>query len=214
MPDRVVLQRDVVRLEPLELIHVDGLAAAATEDRATYAFTLVPDTTAAMREYVAGALDDERTGWALPFVIRLQAGDRIVGSTRFLDLDYWEEPNAWPPGRPTTVGQGTPSAGEIGSTWLAASAQRSQINTECKLLLLGHAFDEWQVHRITMKTDARNHRSRQAIERVGGRFEGIRRAHVPATDGSVRDSAYFSVIREEWPMIRRGLAARLARADG
>jgi RimJ/RimL family protein N-acetyltransferase len=200
MPERVSLNGRVVRLEPLGLAHVDGLVAAATEDRATYAFTRVPDTTAAMREYVAGALDDEQSGWALPFVIHLQEDDRIVGSTRFLDLDYWDG------------GNGTPSAGEIGSTWLAASAHRTMVNTECKLLLLGHAFDEWRVHRITMKTDARNHRSRQAMDRIGGRFEGIRRAHVPATDGTVRDSAYFSIIRDEWPTVRDGLVARLARA--
>ena len=100
--------------------------------------------------------------------------------------------------------------GEIGNTWLAASAQRSRVNTECKLLLLTHAFDEWKVERITFKTDARNQRSRQAIERIGGRFEGVRRAHTLASDGSVRDSVYFSIVRDEWPAVQSALAARLA----
>jgi RimJ/RimL family protein N-acetyltransferase len=199
-----------VRLEPLELAHVDALLAAATEDRVSYDFTLVPDTAAAMFAYVSGALDDERTGWALPFVIRRRADDRLVGSTRFLDLDYWDGPASWPPGRPSSGGQGAPSTGEIGSTWLAASAQRTTVNTECKLLLLGHAFDGWKMHRVTFKTDARNQRSRRAIERIGGQFEGIRRAHTSATDGTVRDSAYYSIIRDEWPTVRTALAARLA----
>ncbi len=211
MPDRIVLQGDVVRLEPLELAHVDALLAAATEDRGTYDFTLVPDSAESMHAYVTAALDDERTGWALPFAIRRCDDDRIVGSTRFLDLDYWGEPGAWPPGRPSGGGRGTPDAGEIGSTWLAASAQRSSINTECKLLLLGHAFDQWKMHRITFKTDARNQRSRRAIERIGGRFEGTRRAHTLATDGTVRDSAYFSIVRDEWPAVCDALEARLSR---
>ena len=170
-PHACILQSATVRLEPLELTHVDALVAAATADRATYAFTLVPDSAAAMTAYVGEALDDERTGWAMPFAIRRRADDRIVGSTRFLDLDDWD-------------GSGTPTAGEIGNTWLAASAQRSRVNTECKLLLLTHAFDEWKVERITFKTDARNQRSRQAIERIGARFEGVRRAHTLASDGS------------------------------
>jgi RimJ/RimL family protein N-acetyltransferase len=210
MPDRVCLSGRLARLEPIELEHVDDLLAAATEDRATYGFTPVPDTTAAMRAYVSGALDDEQTGWALPFVIRLRTDGRIVGSTRFLDLEDWDAPGGRPPGRPSTPSRrGTPSVGEIGSTWLGASAQRTPVNTECKLLLLAHAFDGWQMQRVTFKTDARNRRSRQAIERIGGRFEGIRRAHVPATDGTIRDSAYFSIIREEWPAVRDRLEARL-----
>jgi RimJ/RimL family protein N-acetyltransferase len=134
-------------------------------------------------------------------VIQLIDGDRVVGSTRFLDLDYW------------TDDRNTPSAAEIGATWLAASAQRSRVNTECKLLLLTHAFDVWRVARVTFKTDARNQRSRDAIARIGATFEGIRRAHVPATDGTIRDSAYFSIIRGEWPEIQQALRTRLAAGE-
>jgi RimJ/RimL family protein N-acetyltransferase len=94
---------------------------------------------------------------------------------------------------------------------LAASVQRTAVNTEAKLLMLRHAFDTWDAERITFKTDARNSRSRNAIERLGAHFEGIRRAEVPATDGGIRDSAYYSIVRAEWPAVRKGLEARLAR---
>jgi len=114
-----------------------------------------------------------------------------------MDIDYWE-------------GSPVPSVLEIGGTWLTASAQRTGVNTEAKLLMLRHAFDTWDAERITFKTDARNARSRAAIERVGAQFEGIRRVHLRASDGGVRDTAYYSIIRAEWPDVRTGLEARLA----
>ncbi|MFI5053868.1 MAG: GNAT family N-acetyltransferase [Acidimicrobiia bacterium] len=208
MPERVLLEGTAVRLDPLELSHVDELLAAASEDRSTYGFTLVPNDELSMREYVSTALEDEQSGWALPFAIRSSATGRVVGSSRFLDLDYWGSVPVWPPGRPVTGGAGTPSVAEIGSTWLAASAQRTAINTEVKLLMLQHAFDGWEVERVTFKTDARNARSRRSIERVGATFEGIRRAHLRATDGSIRDSAYYSILRAEWPAVEQALLAR------
>jgi N-acetyltransferase len=209
MPARVVLRGEFVRLDPMDLPHVDDLVAAASEDRATYRYTLVPQDASSMLEYVTAALDDEQSGWALPFVIRRAVDGRIVGTSRFLDLDYWEAPVAWPPGRPSTGGEGPPSVAEIGSTWLAASAQRTPINTETKLLMLGHAFDTWDVARVTFKTDARNTRSRRGIERIGAKFEGIRRAHTIASDGTIRDSAYYSIIKAEWPEVERALLGRL-----
>ena len=131
-------------------------------------------------------------------------GHRVVGSTRFLDLEVFRWPPPWPPG----VGRGpVPSDGqppvvaEIGSTWLAPSAQRTGVNAECKLLMLRHAFDVWSVLRVTLKTDARNQVSRDAIERLGATFEGVRRAHSPASDGSIRDTAYYSILRPEWPAV-------------
>jgi RimJ/RimL family protein N-acetyltransferase len=98
---------------------------------------------------------------------------------------------------------------EIGYTWLAASAQRTRCNTEAKFLLLQHAFETWEVHRVTIRTDERNQRSRAAIARLGAHFEGIRRAEKPGADGSVRDSAMFSIIAAEWPAIRARLRERL-----
>jgi RimJ/RimL family protein N-acetyltransferase len=212
MPARVVLAGRIVTLQPLTLEHVDGLVAAANEDRASYGFTPVPGSTDAMRQYVADVLDDERAGWALPFATTLTSGGRIVGSTRFLDLDDWGVGGSRRLGGPPTRAVGTPKTAEIGATWLAASAQRTAVNTEAKLLMLGHAFDIWEAERITLKTDARNERSRAAIERLGAHFEGIRRAHVPASDGGIRNSAYYSIVRAEWPEVRAALEARLARA--
>ena len=153
-------------------------------------------------------LDDQRVGWALPYVTTLTADDRVVGSTRFLDLDDWSSERRV--GGPPLGAVDTPVTAEIGATWLAASAQRTAMNTEAKLLMLRHAFDTWEAQRITFKTDARNARSRAAIERVGAQFEGIRRVHVRASDGGVRDTAYYSIIRSEWPDVRTGLEARLA----
>jgi RimJ/RimL family protein N-acetyltransferase len=196
----VVLEGRVVRLEPLSPDHVEGLAAAATEDRSTYGWTSVPDGPAAMAEYVTEALALHAAGEQVPFAIRRLATGALVGSSRFLDIGCWEEPT-------------TPSVVEVGSTWLAASAQRTPVNTEAKLLLLTHAFETWRVHRVSLKTDARNERSRAAIERIGARFEGIRRAHMPAVDGTIRDSAYFSITADEWPAVRAGLEARLASAS-
>jgi len=197
MPERVTLEGSVVRLDPLELCHVDALLRAASEDRTTYGFTMVPRTEVEMRAYVTAALDDEDSGWALPFVIRERATGHVVGTSRFLDLDYWTSPPAWP------------NTAEIGSTWLAASAQRTGVNSEAKLLLLTHAFEAWDVVRVTFKTDARNQRSRDAIARIGARFEGIRRAHCVASDGTIRDSAYFSIVASEWPAVKDALLKRV-----
>ncbi len=211
MPQAVTLRGSRVRLEPLTSSHVDALVRAATESRDTYDFTLVPADRTAMKRYVEAALEDQGTGWALPFAIYDLRRRAIVGTSRFLDLDYWSWPPAWPPGRTTPQPDAIPTVAEIGSTWLAPSAQRTGCNTESKLLLLSHAFDTWGVLRVTLKTDSRNTRSRLAIERIGGRFEGIRRAHTRAVDGSVRDTAYYSIVTAEWPAVYTALKARLNR---
>jgi RimJ/RimL family protein N-acetyltransferase len=196
-----------VRLEPLTLAHVPALTAAAAQDRASYAFTRVPDGPAEADEYVRTALEEQAGGQVLPFaVVRIRDG-AVVGSTRFLDMEVLGVPGVVVPDdrRPPTVV-------EVGSTWYSASDQRTAVNTEVKLLLLSHAFDVWRVLRVTLKTDARNQRSRAAIERLGARFEGVRRAHTTASDGTIRDSAYYSVVASEWPAVREGLRRRLGRA--
>jgi N-acetyltransferase len=116
----------------------------------------------------------------------------------------------WAPDSPYQR-QGVPDAADIGYTWLAASAQRSPVNTEAKLLMMGHAFETWRVHRVGLQTDARNTRSRAAIERIGGRLDGILRADRPGTDDTVRDSARFSILAAEWPEVKDRLTARLGR---
>src|SRR5437879_10620687 len=195
-----VLQGTLVRLEPLSAEHVEGLAAAASEDRSTYAYTWVPDGVEDADRYVRAALVEQGEGRSTPFAVRLVEGDGVVGSTRFLDLGFFSWPPPWPPdGFPGSVPSDheAPTVGEIGGTWYSASSQRTGVNTECKLQLLAHAFDTWGAVRVTLKTDARNERTRRAIERLGTVFEGVRRAHVPTIDGTIRDSAYYSIVKDE-----------------
>ena len=132
---------------------------------------------------------------------------RVVGSTSYRDPQRWE----WPAGSPFRRLGTYLDAVEIGSTWLAASAQRTCCNTECKYLLLRHAFEEWQAHRVFLKTDERNERSRQAIARLGAVFEGIRRADMLAVDGTVRNTAFFSIVQADWPDVKRSLETTLNR---
>jgi N-acetyltransferase len=211
---RFALEGQFVRLEPLAADHAPALAEAAAENRASYGFTWVPDGLDDARRYVANALDYQATGHALPFVVRRLVDKRIVGSTRFLDLEVFTWPPPWPPGvdpGPEPSDAQPPSVAEIGSTWYAASAQRSGVNAECKLLMLTHAFEVWRVLRVTLKTDARNRASRGAIERLGARADGVLRAHSPASDGTIRDTAYYSVLAAEWPEVRSELQRRLER---
>ena len=175
---------------------------AAGEDRGSYAFTWVP-TPAEVGDYIDAQLARAETGKLAPYAQVAIASGRAVGATA-----YWE-PRPWPwPDGPAL------SAVEVGFTWLAASAQGTGINTEAKLLLFGNAFDNWRVARVDLKTDARNLRSRAAIQRVGGRFEGVlrnwSRSWAPGEEGRLRDSAIYSIIDTEWPECRAALKARLA----
>lgn len=199
----VTLSGTHVRLEPLSLDHVDALAAAASGPRETYAFTFVPEGAADTRRYVEEALAAQACGAALPFATVDAATGRVVGSTRFYAIEHWP----WPGPRPADAPEGAPDVAEVGYTWLAPDAQRSAINTEQKLLMLGYAFETWRVRRISFITDARNARSRAALDRLGAHFEGLRRAHFPAADNTVRDSACYSILLAEWP----GTKARLER---
>ena len=201
----VVLEGRHVRLEPLELGHAGALLAVAGGPRETYGFTTVPADEPAILRYIETALRDQETGRALPFATFAPATGRVVGSTRFGNIEFWP----WPPGNPNQRGEDRPDAVEIGWTWLGAAAQRTAVNTEAKLLMLTHAFEEWRVHRVSFMTDSRNERSRNAILRLGARFDGILRAQRPASDGGIRDTAAFSILESEWPMIRRQLQSRL-----
>ena len=143
----------------------------------------------------------------LPFAIVRRAEERVVGSTRFAGIEWW----SWPDGSPHS-GRVTPDVCEIGYTWLAASAMRSEVNTNAKLLLLDHAFGTRDVHAVRIRTDARNEPSRRAIERLGFSLDGVVRAERVAVDGSVRDSALYSVTRDEWPAVRTRLDALVGHA--
>jgi len=127
-----------------------------------------------------------------------------VGATRFCEIAYWQ----WPPGAGHQR-HDVPDVVDIGFTWLSASAQRTMVNTEAKLLMMRHAFESWSVHRVALQTDVRNERSRAAIERIGSRLDGIMRADRPGADDTVRTSARFSIVAEEWPAAKARLQARL-----
>ena len=189
----------VVRLEPMALDHVDGLVAAASVDRSTFGFTTVPATVSEMRTHVESLMALRAKGVDVPFTTCSAVDGRVLGMTRFLWLRSY-------------YGRETPDAVEIGGTWLAASAQRTGANTDAKLLMLTHAFDVWNVQRVDLKTDARNDRSRAAIERLGARLEGVVRnwqpSLVPGEEGQARDSAMYSIVPSEWPAIRARLTAR------
>jgi RimJ/RimL family protein N-acetyltransferase len=203
--DRVVLVGKHVRLDPMSMDDVEPLLAAATESRATYGFVLVPDSRPTMRGYVERALAEEARGESLPFVVRSAAGD-VVGTTRFMGIDWWTWPCA--PPEPLPVG---PDALEMGGTWYAERVQRTAVNTETKLLLGTHAFEAMRVRRILWRSDVRNTRACAAILRLGASFDGVLRAQRPGADGTVRDVAYYSMLLSEWEDAKRRLAARLAR---
>lgn len=201
----VTLEGRWVRLEPLGRSHAAGVLAAASGSRDTYGFTTVPGTAAETKAYIGGALAEQAAGRALPFATIDRARGVVVGCTRLFNIEFWP----WPAGNPNQRGVDRPDVAEIGWTWLAASAQRTPINTEAKLLMLAHAFDVWRVHRVSLMTDARNQRSRNAILRLGARFDGVLRAARPASDGAIRDTAAFSILEAEWPAVRAKLQARL-----
>jgi N-acetyltransferase len=203
------LEGTFVRLEPLSMSHVPALVEAAAEDRSSYQWTYTPQGHPQMLAYVTDALVQVASGAHVAFatVRRGAAGhaDRVVGATRFCEIAYW----SWPPGA-THQRRGVPDVVDIGFTWLAGSAQRSEVNTEAKLLMMTHAFDVWKVHRVALQTDVRNKRSWAAIERIGGQLDGIMRADRPGADDTVRTSARFSIVVSEWPTVKERLTARLA----
>jgi RimJ/RimL family protein N-acetyltransferase len=205
--ESVVLRGRQVRLEALDHSHVDGLAAAAAVDRSLYQWSPIPQGKSEAASYVDTALTWLNAGTALPFAtVRVEDGV-VIGSTRFFNLERW----AWPPGH-ARHGRQDPDACEIGYTWLTRPAIRTGANTESKLLMLTHAFETWQVLRVCLHTDVRNQRSRAAIERIGGKFEGILRSHRMAADFIARDSARFSIVAAEWPEVKHRLSQLLDHA--
>jgi RimJ/RimL family protein N-acetyltransferase/GNAT superfamily N-acetyltransferase len=190
-----------VRLEPLSYRHLPGLAAAAAGGGDLYRWTAVPRDEAAARGYIETALASRDRGMAVPFAVVRLADEAVIGSTRFWDITCWPWPDRDPAASPA------PDTCEIGHTWLAADAIRTGANTQMKRLMLTHAFETWQVRSVCLHTDARNERSRAAMERIGARFEGILRAHRLAADLTARDSARYCVTAAEWPAVRDHLAS-------
>ena len=203
--DTVTLAGSHVLLEPLSLEHVPDLVRAATRSRETYEFTGVPADEPSMRRYVEDALAERDLGTMLPFATIDCHAKLVVGTTRFGNIEFWN----WPDGSSHQRGTHLPDVAEIGWTWLAPEAQQTGINTEAKLLMLTFAFESWLVHHVSFRADAPNKRSRAAIERIGGRLDGVVRAVQIAYDGSIRDMAVYSVLDSEWPAAKQRLAARL-----
>lgn len=188
----VMLSGRHVRLEPLAMSHHDDLVQAASDGELwTLWYTSVP-APQAMRAWIETALA-MRPQHALPFVIRDARDDSIVGSTRYFNVD--------PSNRRL----------EIGHTWHAKRAQRTGINTETKLLLLGHAFEALQCIAVEFRTHWMNHPSREAIARLGAKQDGVLRQHQRMADGSLRDTVVFSIIDAEWPAVKRHLQYKLER---
>jgi len=196
-----------VRLEPLSLDHLEGLMAAARSDDAElYRWTIVPQGREAMRIYIEEALAWQEAGTAVPYATVSQADGVVIGCTRFFDLTHWP----WPAGH-ARHDSSAPDVGEIGFTWLSPRAVRTAANTEAKLLMLTQAFEGWGMLRICLQTHHRNERSRAAIQRIGGRFEGIIRASRLAPDNTPRDTARFSIVAAEWPEVRAELMRMLGK---
>src|SRR6201998_1898178 len=193
-----------VRLEPLAHHHVEGLASASAAEPALSQWSPAPQGKAEARRYIKTALAWRDAGSALPFAIVRAEDGAILGSTRFFNLEYW----GWPEGH-SSHGRTTPDACEIGYTWLSRDAIRTPANTESKLLMLTYAFETWKVLRVCFHTDVRNQRSRAALERIGGQFEGILRAPGWAADFIPRDSARYSILVAEWPKVKEGLTQKL-----
>jgi N-acetyltransferase len=180
-----------VRLEPLAYHHAAGLAEAARDEEIWRYMPAKLTTIEQIKHWITETLALQANGAVLPFAIVEWAEGRAIGSTRYLNI------------MPRDRGL------EIGWTWLGRAAWRTAVNTECKYLLLRHAFEALGCIRVQFKTDRRNERSRRAIERIGGQFEGILRQHMVLPDGSYRDSAFYSIIDGEWPAVKAKLTNRL-----
>jgi RimJ/RimL family protein N-acetyltransferase len=189
----IVLSGKLAKLEPLAAAHLDGLRDAATDGQLWELwYTSVPPPDR-MEAEIARRLTLQSAGSMLPFTIRRNDTGAICGMTTYMNIDA------------------THHRLEIGSTWTAASAQRSGVNTECKLMLLTHAFETLECIAVEFRTHWMNQQSRAAIARLGAKQDGVLRNHMRMEDGSLRDTVVFSIIASEWPTVRRHLQHKLNR---
>jgi RimJ/RimL family protein N-acetyltransferase len=192
-PQPVTLEGHGIRLEPLTLAHHDALEAVAADGRLWELwYTSVPEP-GKTRAYIEAALKGQQDGHMLPWAVRDVAADAIVGTTRYHDI------------------VAAIDRVEIGWTWYAASRQRTNVNTTCKLLLLQHAFETLGCKAVGLRTDNFNFRSQRAIEALGAKKDGVLRHHAARKDGTVRDSVMYSLLAAEWSDVKRHLRLRLAR---
>ena len=191
---RVMLQGNYVRLEPLSEEHIPGLAQIGI-GQDFWHFMLYGDmkTEDDMCGWVLDILEREKKGGDLPFAVIHLASGKVAGATRYLNI------------APKDRGL------EVGGTWYGTEFQRTAVNTECKYLLLGHAFETLKAIRVQIKTDSRNERSQRAIERIGAKREGVLRNHMILPDGYIRHSVFYSIIDSEWAEVKKNLEAMLAK---
>jgi len=191
--DRVTLIGKIVRLEPLSAFHVHELAIAGKDKRIwKYMLYGYPNNEESMRTWVIDILERRDAGDENPFaVIHLPTG-KVIGSTRYLEM------------RPAHKGL------EIGGTWYSVDHQHTNVNTECKLLLLRNAFEVLGCIRVQFKTDIRNIRSQKAIERMGATKEGVLRNHMITPEGVIRNSVYYSIVDKEWAIVKAKLEEKLS----
>jgi N-acetyltransferase len=194
------------RLEPLGSRHVAGLAAASGTDGLLYQWSPAPQTRIKTARYIQTAVARQKAGTAVPFAIVSPRDGVTLGSTRFSNFERWSWPNDH-----ARYGRAFPDACEIGYTWWCASALQTVVFTEAKLLMLSYAFETWQVLRVCFHTDPRDERSRTALERLGGSYEGILRAHRLAADCTPRESVRYSILDSEWPKVKLRLKQMLNR---
>ncbi len=187
----VLLSGNAIRLEPLSLEHLDGLCEFGLDPDLWRWTSIRIRTRRDMIDYVETALSWQRQGTAIPFATVEQASGRVVGSTRFANIDDANR------------------RAEIGWTWIARPWQRTAVNTEAKYLMLQHAFEALGYIRVELKTDALNERSRAAILRIGATQEGIFRNHMICADGRIRNTVYFSIVDAEWPQIKAELEGKV-----
>jgi RimJ/RimL family protein N-acetyltransferase len=187
----VTLSGRIVRLVPLTLAHVPGLARVGLDPELWRWIPSPVRSEAEMATYVEVALEEQRRGAAIPFATLDQGSGEVIGSTRFANISAADR------------------RVEIGWTWVARAVQRTGANTEAKLLMLSHAFEVLRAVRVELKTDALNQQSRAAILRLGAKEEGILRKHRLTSSGRWRDTVYFSILDDEWPALKARLAARL-----
>ena len=188
----VVLEGKFVRLEPLRVDHLPALCEVGMDESIWKWTNNIVNDESDIERYVLDALAMQDQGIAVPFVTIERSSGKVVGSTRFGNID--------------TANRKV----EIGWTWINPQWQRTAINTEAKLLMLTHAFEAWKCIRVELKTDANNERSRRAIARIGGVEEGTLRNHMITEAGRFRDSVYFSIIDSEWESVKANLTSKLA----
>lgn len=189
--EKIRLEGEFIRLETLETGHLEQLFEAGSDPSLWLWTTNIIENKADMKVYIETALDEFRRGVSLPFVTIEKSGGKVIGSTRFGNIDAKNRKV------------------EIGWTWINPQWQRTFVNTEAKLLMMTHAFEVWNCVRVEFKTDVLNEKSQNALMRIGAQKEGVLRRHIITDAGRARDTVYFSILDSEWQTVKANLQKKL-----